>query len=242
MHVNTRSLPRHIQTLLSVLLLTSLVFTGVGCGGAGANGGDDGNGDDDNGDEDTTAPAAPSGLTADADNALVTLSWDAVDDADTYSVYRATSPTDSTSGSPLDTDVTETSFADESPDNGTTYYYRVTATDEAGNESDGSGEVQSTPFTAPAELTGSSGNSEIELDWSAATGVASYSVYRSTNSTDGAEGDPLTTGVSQAAYTDTTAENGTKYYYRVTSVNPEDEESTASNEVERTPFSDPNRP
>ena len=41
---------------------------------------------------------------------------------------------------------------------------------------------------------------------------------------------------------DETAENGTKYYYRVTTVNPEDEESAASNEVERTPFSDPNRP
>ncbi len=45
-------------------------------------------------------------------------------------------------------------------------------------------------------------------------------------------------GVSEAAYTDTSAENGTKYYYRVTSFNPE-EESSASNEVEKTPFSDP---
>ena len=211
----------------------------MGCGGAGANGGND---DDDGGGDDTTAPTAPSGLTANADDALVTLSWNAVNDANTYNVYRATSATDSASGSPLATDLTETGYADESADNGTTYYYRVTAIDEAGNESDGSGEVASTPFTAPTELTGTSGNSEIELDWSGATGAASYSVYRSTSSTDGAAGDPLTTGVSQAAYTDTTAENGTKYYYRITSVNPEDEESAASNEVERTPFSDPNRP
>jgi len=240
MHFNTRPLSRLFQTLLSGLLLMGLVLTGLGCGGAGANGGDeDGDNEDD---EDTTAPAAPSGLTADADDALVTLSWNAVDDANTYNVYRATSATDSASGSPLATDLTETRYADEGADNGTTYYYRVTAIDEAGNESDGSGEIASTPFTAPTELTGTSGNSEIELDWSAATGAANYSVYRSTSSTDGAAGDPLTTGVSQAAYTDTTAENGTKYYYRITSVNPEDEESDASEEVTKTPFSDPTRP
>jgi fibronectin type 3 domain-containing protein len=64
-------------------------------------------------------------------------------------------------------------------------------------------------------------------------------VYRSTSSTSGAEGDPLGTGVTEASFADTTAENGTKYYYRVTSVNPNGAESASSGEVEKTPFSDP---
>jgi fibronectin type 3 domain-containing protein len=64
-------------------------------------------------------------------------------------------------------------------------------------------------------------------------------VYRSASSTDGAEGEPLATGVAETSYSDSTAENGTKYYYRVTSVNPNGAESDASSEVEKTPFSDP---
>jgi fibronectin type 3 domain-containing protein len=45
--------------------------------------------------------------------------------------------------------------------------------------------------------------------------------------------------VAETSYADTTAENGTKYYYRVTSVNPSGAESDASSEVEKTPFSSP---
>lgn len=221
-------------SLLAGALLVGLPLLSVGCGGAGSNG--------DDGGEDTTAPAAPSGLTADADDALVSLSWDAVDGADSYNVYRATSSSDGVSGSPLDTDLTEPGYADETADNGTTYYYRVTAVDSAGNESDGSGEVQSTPFVAPSGLQATSGDAQIELQWSAADGAATYNVYRSTSSTDGATGDPLASDVSSTSYTDDSAENGTQYYYRVTTLNPENEESRASGEVTRTPFSDPNRP
>lgn len=235
MHFTNRAITwtRVLRTLFSGLLITALGLATVGCDAGGANGG---------GEEDTTPPSAPSGLTTDAADALVDLSWEAIDDADSYNIYRATSPTDEISGSALDTGISSTSYADEDAENGTTYYYRVTAVDTAGNESDGSGEAQSTPFTDPTDLEGTSKDSQIELSWSAADGADTYNVYRSTESTDGAEGDPLETGVSKVNYTDKTAENGTKYYYRVTSVNPEEEESPASGEVAKTPFSDPNRP
>ena len=245
MHVMHRTTPwrRAFRLAGTVLLVSALALGGAGCGGAGPNtgGGDDGDGGDGGGggDEgDTTAPAAPAGLTTDAGDGAVALSWDAVDDAATYRVYRATAPTDGASGSALDTGLSATSYNDPSVTNGSTYYYRVTAVDEAGNESDGSGEAASTPFAKPTQLTGTSGDGQIKLAWSEAAGAEAYRVYRATASTSGAEGDPLAT-IAPAAYTDTTAENGTKYYYRVTAVNPEDEESAASNEVAKTPFSDP---
>jgi fibronectin type 3 domain-containing protein len=79
----------------------------------------------------------------------------------------------------------------------------------------------------------------VALSWDAAAGADTYNVYRRTSSTDGAEGEPLATGVAETSYADTDAKNGTTYYYRVTSVNSSGAESDASSEVEKTPFSDP---
>jgi fibronectin type 3 domain-containing protein len=241
---STRALRYHLtrafQMLFTALLLAGLGLSGAACDGGGSNG-ENGNGDDDNGGG-ITAPAAPSGLSADAGETAVSLTWEAVEEADSYNVYRAQSPTDSASGSPLNTEISSPSYTDEDAANGTTYYYRVTAVaseDGTTAESEGSEEVGSTPFAPPSGLTGTSGDSQIELNWSEAAGAATYNVYRSTTSTDGAEGDPLDSGISETSYTDDSAENGTNYYYRVTSVNPEEEESSASNEVEKTPFDDP---
>lgn len=205
------------------LLVVGLPMLGTSCGVIGAN----------------DAPEAPADLTTDADEALVDLSWSVVDGADTYSVYRSTSPTDGAEGSALATGLSDPSYDDSDVQNGTTYYYRVTAVKNEDNESNASAEVEGTPFVSPSELEGTSGNSQIELDWSEAAGAETYNVYRSTTSTSGAEGTPLASAVSETTYSDATVENGTKYYYRVTSVNPEEEESPASGEVSKTPFSDP---
>jgi len=69
-----------------------------------------------------------------------------------------------------------------------------------------------------------------------------YRVYRSTSSGVDASDSPLNTGISPAEYVDESAENGNKYYYVVTAVatgGGESAESSPSNEVEKTPFSDP---
>jgi fibronectin type 3 domain-containing protein len=224
-----------IGSFFASLLLAGVCLAGAGCDGGGANGGPE--------QEDTTPPSAPSDLSASPSNGTVALSWDGVDDASTYNVYRDTASTNSISGSPLDTDVSETSYEDSDATNGTTYYYRVTAVDSADNESDGSSEVEGIPFAPPSDLAGTSRDAEIGLSWVPAAGAARYNVYRSTSSTDGIDGEPLAAGVSDTTYTDEDATNGTTYYYRVTSVNPKDAESTASDEVSKTPFDDPpNRP
>ncbi len=236
---------RPVSLFLKAALL-GIALAVTGCGGAGANeegGGDDGNGDDGGGGgTGLSAPAAPSGLEATPQDGAAQLSWGAVDDADTYRVYRSTSSGVDGSGSPLDTGIGQSSYTDETAENGTEYVYAVTAVASEGGESaesDPSEEAEALPFAVPSGLEGTSRDSEVALSWQGAAGADTYSVYRSTSSTDGAEGDPLATGIAETSYADTTAENGTKYYYRVTSVNPNGTESSASGEVEKTPFSDP---
>jgi fibronectin type 3 domain-containing protein len=235
---------------VSLLLTTALLGLSLavaGCGGAGSNeedgGGNDGGGDDGGGGgTGLSAPAVPSGVGATPKEGAAQLSWGTVDGADTYRVYRDTSSGVDASSSPLDTGVDQSSYTDETAENGTEYFYAVSAVaseDGESAESDASGEAEAIPFAAPSGLAGTSRDSEVTLSWQGAAGADTYNVYRSTSSTSGAEGESLETGVAETSYSDTTVQNGTKYYYRVTSVNPNGAESDASSEVEKTPFSDP---
>ncbi len=187
--------------------------------------------------------ASPSGLSATPGDGTTQLSWEAAGGADTYNVYRSTSSGVDASSDPLGTGISSTEYADESAQNGTEYFYVVTAVASGDRESDASGEVEAIPFAAPSGLEGTSRDSEVALSWQGAAGAETYNVYRSTSSGVDVSASPLDTGISSSEYTDETAENGTKYYYRVTSVNPGGAESEASGEVEKTPFADPpNRP
>jgi hypothetical protein len=89
-----------------------------------------------------TAPATPTGLVASAGNNSVGLSWNASAGATRYSVYRGTSPGGEAAtavGTP-----TTNSFTDTGVTNGTTYYYKVTATNATGTSAS-SAEVNATP-------------------------------------------------------------------------------------------------
>jgi fibronectin type 3 domain-containing protein len=90
------------------------------CSGGGSNGGG-------NGDSGPTAPAAPTGLSATSQDGAIALDWDAVSEADTYRIYRSTSSGVDASGSPLDTGVGSADYVDDTAENGTKYYYVVTA-------------------------------------------------------------------------------------------------------------------
>ncbi len=183
--------------------------------------------------------ASPSGLSATPGDGTTQLSWEAAGGADTYNVYRGTSSGVGASSDPLGAGISSTEYTDETAENGTEYFYVVTGRASGDRESDPSGEAEAVPFAAPSGLEGTSRDSEVALSWDAAAGADTYSVYRSTSSTSGAEGEPLATGVAETSFADTTAQNGTKYYYRVTSVNPSGAESGPSSEIAKTPFSDP---
>ena len=96
---------------------------------------------------DTTAPAAPTGLSADAGDASVDLTWDANTESDLagFRVYRSTSPDVSTDGDGIAGLVTDPSYTDDGVVNDRTFYYVVTAVDDAGNASGASNEVTATP-------------------------------------------------------------------------------------------------
>lgn len=99
---------------------------------------------------------------------------------------------------------------------------------------------------SPTGLEGTSQDGAIGLEWNASGGADTYRVYRSTSSGVDASGNPLETGIGSTEHVDESAENGTRYYYVVTAVaseGGESAESRPSNQIEKTPFSDPpNRP
>ena len=95
-------------------------------------------------------PAAPTGLTATPGDQQITLTWSPNSEADLshYVVYQSTTSgfTPSSSDSVGRVDKPDTTFTATDLTNGTTYFYRITAVDEAGNESGYSVQVIATPM------------------------------------------------------------------------------------------------
>lgn len=94
---------------------------------------------------DTTAPAAPANLTANGGNGYVSLNWDDNTESDLagYNVYRSQS---SGGGySQIASGLASSDYNDNGVDNGTIYYYIVTAVDTSSNESLDSNEASATP-------------------------------------------------------------------------------------------------
>jgi len=86
--------------------------------------------------------------------------------------------------------------------------------------------------TAPTNLSGTAGNATVELGWTGVAGAAGYNVYRSPVTAGGYEWIGTAAG---ASYTDTTVENGHRYYYVVRALDAAGNEGPASNEAAATP-------
>ncbi len=97
-------------------------------------------------------PSAPQGLTAQPNNARVSLNWTANSESDLagYNVYRSTSSPVSLAGTPVNgsTLVTSATYLDLGLTNGTPYFYVVTAVDAFGNVSGPSNEATATPLAS----------------------------------------------------------------------------------------------
>ncbi len=177
-------------------------------------------------------PSVPTGLAATAGNAQVALTWNAASGATSYNVKRAT---ESGGSYTTITNVTSTSHTDNTALNGTTYYYVVTAVNGCG-ETGNSNETSATPVcplpSVPTGLAATAGNAQVALAWNAAVGATTYNVKRST--TSGGSYTTIATGVTGTSHTDTTAVNGTTYFYVVSAVNSCGETAN-SNEASGTP-------
>ena len=116
-----------------------------------------------------TAPAVPTGLTAEADSPFaVTVEWDAVEGADSYALQRRKAG----AGTWEEMTAAENSLADTDLAPETTYRYRVQSVRGA-LRSGWSGEepVTTDEFTAPTEFTATAeGSSSMELTWEASPG------------------------------------------------------------------------
>lgn len=142
------------RELVSGLLIFVLLVS-AGCGILSGGDGDEPDPPDPP-DEDTTPPSSPASVEGTSGDEIVELSWSAnsESDLDGYNLYRSqssfsdVSDMDPVNGSSL---ISGEVYTDNGLDNGTTYYYRLTAVDEDDNESDLSAEVEVTPFSGPPD-------------------------------------------------------------------------------------------
>ncbi|MBF0570691.1 MAG: hypothetical protein HQL12_02345 [Candidatus Omnitrophica bacterium] len=183
-------------------------------------------------------PSTPTGLTATPLNAQVELVWNASPGAASYNVKRA-----SVSGGPYTTIINwiYPTFADLPLNNGTTYYYVISAVN-ANGESSNSAQVSATPVlplspSIPTGLNATAGSGKVVLSWSASTGGATgYYVKRAT--TNGGPYTPIV-GLGLTTLTDNKVTNGITYYYVVSAVNSSGNGSVESNnsaQVSATPI------
>jgi predicted phage tail protein len=198
----------------------------------------------------TTAPGSPSGLTATAGNAQVSLSWtapasDGGAQITSYDIYdgttgnvKTTAPVASSKG----TSVTVKNLA-----NGTTYYFKVAAVNTVG-VGPASSAASATPAAAvtkpapPTGLTATPGHGRVILSWTApgsdgGAGISGYLIYQGI-SPGGEAGTPVNGApVSATSYTVTGLTNGTTYYFKVAAVNDAKRQGNDSGEASATPVS-----
>lgn len=178
-------------------------------------------------------PAAPLILSAIADNAQVTLTWSQVIGADNYTVYVS-----SDGGSTYPTKIisADTSELVTGLANGTTYFFRVSATNGAGEGSQ-SLSASATPMAAvvipatPVGLAAISGDKSASLTWGFSSGAQNYNVYQS-SAQNGTYN--KIKNVSALSTTVDGLTNGTSYWFKVSAANSAGE-SPLSGAVSATP-------
>lgn len=161
---------------------------------------------------------APNNIVTSPGNTQVSLSWNTVQNAITYDVFRSL-----TAGGediiPYKSGLTIPSFTDTGLQNGTQYFYQIIARNGFA-ESQPSIEVNVIPVAGntlptPLNILATAGNTVVVLSWSAVQGATSYDVYSSTST--GTE--VLFTNVTVLTYTNTGITNGIKYFYKIVAKN-----------------------
>jgi len=202
----------------------------------------------------TTAPSAPTGLTATAaSSSVINLTWNAVTPPANctisfYNIYRSTTSGFTASSATLvASGVTTASYSDTGLAGSTTYYYLVEAVDADGSsgpsgQSNATTRVTPACTTVPSAPTGltatASSSSIIALSWTAVTPpanctISSYSVYGGTTA------NPTTliaSGLTGTIYSNTGLTASTTYYYVVKALDA-DGTSAASAQASTTTLS-----
>ncbi|MBR6310004.1 MAG: fibronectin type III domain-containing protein, partial [Paludibacteraceae bacterium] len=159
-------------------------------------------------DEVSNGPAAPTNVSATANSAsAITVSWDAVSGADSYTLYYS-NDTQIASG------ITGTSYPVTGLTAGTAYSFYVKTVD-GGDTSAASATASATTLYAGPVLTiTSTTSSAVNLSWTyGGAAEAGYEVWRSTDGSSYSKLADVASGTT--TYSDTSVSSATTYYYKV---------------------------
>ncbi|MBI5383638.1 MAG: fibronectin type III domain-containing protein [Verrucomicrobia bacterium] len=171
-----------------------------------------------------TPPAAPSGLTATAaSSSQINLAW--TDNANNETGFAIERSTDNVTFTPVaSVGANVTTYANTGLSASTTYYYRVRASNSAGNSAYSATASATTvailtPPAAPSGLTATAASSsQINLAWTDnANNEAGFAIERSTDNVTFTS--IASVGANVTAYASTGLSASTTYYYRVRASN-----------------------
>ena len=154
-------------------------------------------------------PAAPTGVRAEMTNLQITVRWNGVPDAESYTVKRAPA-----AGGPYTTLGTTngTNFIDGNPLLGTTSFYVVTATTLAGTSANSTPASILAAIPSPSDLTAVPDMESVLLNWAPAAAGVSYRIRRRSTTDDW---QVIAQDVLTTAFRDETAIPDAHYFYTV---------------------------
>ena len=170
---------------------------------------------------DTAVPANVTMKSAAVSGTSIVVTWEAAENAKTYTIYRKTKNTNWTV---LVSGVSGTSYTDKSVTAGETYTYTVRGVAADGKTMskgyDGAGKTAKVPDASavpdPVTMVGAVASSTgITVTWKTAMGAAAYTIYRKTTGTNWTV---LVSGVKGTSYVDNTALAKGTYTYTVRGV------------------------
>ena len=150
-----------------------------------------------------------------ASTGKIKISWEAVEGATKYEVHRATSKNGTYSR--IST-TSNTSITNTKTETGKTYYYKVRAICDVDAAAAAYSAVKSRTCDLPQTtmtLSNVASSGKVKISWEAVEGATKYEVYRAT-AKDGTYSRISTT--SNASVTNTKAEAGKTYYYKVRAI------------------------
>ncbi len=163
-----------------------------------------------------SAPAVPSGVTANAASSTsMTISWTTVSGATSYIIYGGTS---SSSLAQIGTS-TSTTYSHTGLTAATTYYYAVASVNAGGTSARSATASAATGTAAPSTPTGLTAtvasSTSITIKFNTVTGATGYKLYSSSNNSTFT----LLSSLTSATYTHTGLTANTTYYYKISAVN-----------------------
>ena len=163
-----------------------------------------------------------------ASSGKIKVSWEKVDGAVEYEIYRADSKTGTYK---LVKTTTSRSFTNTSATAGKTYYYKVKAIAEksAGNSVDSEVKSRTCDLARPEDtLKNVASSGKIKVSWEKVDGAVEYEVYRATSKSGEYKLVKTTTGTS---YTNTATTAGKTYYYKVKAIAEKSSADSACSEI-----------